>query len=156
MTNSSGTQLQQNSAGDKKVSWAISLHFKCGQKPSNSINCCMGSIISAAVRYVGATTFCLFTPNTAAWKTTGIVWKSLVPVGLSGSYKWWCCCSPLCSLCTQLRLSLWQLPSPSTAMVCLHSQCWAAAAFEVGEQEAEAKVCILASNSLSMLFVKSH
>lgn len=131
MTKSSGTQLRQNSAVDKKVSWAINLHFKCGQKPPNPRNCCMDSIISAAVRCVGATILCLFTPWTAIWKTTGITWKSLVPVECDGSYKWWCCCSPMCSLCAWLRLSLLQLPSPSTATVCLHSQYWVAAAFQV-------------------------
>lgn len=106
MTKSSGTQLHQNSAVDKKVSWAISLLFKCGQKIPNPRNCCMGSIISAAVRYVDATVPCLFTPCTAIWKTTGIAWKSLVPVEYDGSYKWQCC--------AWLRLSL-------TIAITLHS-----------------------------------
>lgn len=68
-------------AGDKEVAWAISLHFKCGQKEPNPGNCYTGAMSSAAAGCVGATGFCLFTPYTAIWKTKSITWKTVAPAG---------------------------------------------------------------------------
>lgn len=81
MTNSAGTQLHRYSAGDKEVSRAISLHFKCGQKAPNPRNRYTDAMISAAAGCVGATGFCLFTPYAAIWKTKSITWKTAAPAG---------------------------------------------------------------------------